>query len=209
MIVPAAVSDWESVLPLLDGLIVSGGTDIDPIEYGGDRANPALLPADRERDYSELTLVRRLLDESDTPLLCICRGLQTLNVAAGGTLHEHIPDIHDQDIHRSSSNFWAMQDLRIEPDSLLAKVMGTTALRTASGHHQAVKDVGADCGWSAAPQTASSRRWRCRDMPGCWLCNGIQKSPRRMTTLSKRSSTPSWQKPPSRQSPAWLVLTFS
>ena len=143
LIVPAAVSDWESVLPHLDGIIVTGGTDIDPIEYGGDRANPALLPADRERDYSELTLVRRLLDESQMPLLCICRGLQTLNVATGGTLHEHIPDIHEGDIHRSSSNFWAMQDLVIEPDSLLAEVMGATALRTASGHHQAVRDVGA------------------------------------------------------------------
>ncbi|MCY3575642.1 MAG: gamma-glutamyl-gamma-aminobutyrate hydrolase family protein [Chloroflexota bacterium] len=142
LIVPAAVSDWESILPLLDGVIVTGGTDIDPIEYGGNRAHPELRPIDRERDHSELTLVRRLLDEGKLPLLGVCRGLQTVNVATGGTLHEHIPDIIDQNIHRSSSNFWAMQDLRIEPDSLLAKVVGTTALRTASGHHQAVKEVG-------------------------------------------------------------------
>ncbi|MCY4146232.1 MAG: gamma-glutamyl-gamma-aminobutyrate hydrolase family protein [Chloroflexi bacterium] len=142
LIVPAAVSDWESVLPLLDGIIVTGGTDIDPVEYGGDRANPALLPGDRERDYSEMTLARRLLDEGQMPLLCICRGLQVLNVARGGTLHEHIPDILAPDIHRSS-DLWTMQDLRVEPDSLLAKVMDTTALRTVSGHHQAVKTVGA------------------------------------------------------------------
>ena len=144
IVVPAAVCEWESVLPALDGVIVTGGTDIDPIEYGGDRNNPALMPPDRERDHSELTLMRQLLDAATMPTLCICRGVQTLNVAAGGTLHEHIPDIIDENIHRNSSGagFWAMQDLRIEPDSLLAEVMGTTALRTASGHHQAVKDVG-------------------------------------------------------------------
>ena len=133
--------EWWEILPLLDGVIVTGGTDIDPAEYGGDRWNPHVLPADRERDHSELGLARRLLDEGEMPLLCICRGLQVLNVAAGGTLHEHIPDIRDDDIHRNEAGLWAMQEVQVESDSLIAEVMGLTALRTSSGHHQAVKAV--------------------------------------------------------------------
>ena len=143
---------WGDILPLLDGVIVTGGTDIDPAEYGGDRQNRHILPIDRERDASELSLVRHLLDERETPLLCICRGLQVLNVAAGGTLHEHIPDIHDEDIHRDEAGLWAMQEVHVEADSLIAEVMGLTRLRTSSGHHQAIKSLGASLRTVAAAE---------------------------------------------------------
>ncbi len=133
---------WEHVLPLLDGVIVTGGTDIDPGEYGGERRNPHILPADNERDKSELALVRHLLHEREKPTLCICRGLQVLNVAAGGTLHEHIPDIGDADIHRDEAGLWAMQTVHVEADSLIADVLGKTSLTASSGHHQAVKALG-------------------------------------------------------------------
>ncbi len=133
---------WEHVLPLLDGLVVTGGTDIDPDHYDGDSRNPHILPVDAERDESELRLVRHLLIEREKPLLCICRGLQVLNVAAGGTLHEHIPDIRDEDIHRDEAGLWAMQDVHVEADSLIAEVMGLTRLSTSSGHHQAIKALG-------------------------------------------------------------------
>ena len=141
LLIPPGGDDWERLLPLLDGVILTGGTDIDPLEYGGDRRNPHLLPADHERDRSELSLTRRLLAKRETPLLCICRGLQLLNVAAGGTLHEHIPDIRNTDIHRNDAGLWAMQEVLVESDSLIADVMGVTRLRTSSGHHQAVKAV--------------------------------------------------------------------
>ena len=141
LLLPPGDAAWEAVLPILNGVIVTGGTDIDPAEYGGDRWNKHLLPVDAERDQCELSLLRHLLDEGRTPLLCICRGLQALNVAAGGTLHEHIPDIRDEDIHRNEAGLWAMQEVLVEGDSLLAEVMGATRLRTSSGHHQAVKDV--------------------------------------------------------------------
>ena len=144
LLIPPGENEWSQILPLLDGALVTGGTDIDPAAYGGDRRNPHVLRADRERDRSELGLVRRLLIERETPLLCICRGLQVLNVAAGGTLHEHIPDIRDEDIHRDEVGLWAMQEVHVEPDSLIANVMGVTALRCSSGHHQALKDVPAD-----------------------------------------------------------------
>lgn len=135
--------DWEETLRLVDGVIVSGGTDIDPAEYGGDRRNPQVLPVDAERDSGELSLARRLLADGQTPLLCICRGLQVLNVAAGGSLYEHIPDIRAQDIHRNEAGLWAMQDVSVEADSLIAEAMGKTRLRASSGHHQAVKALGA------------------------------------------------------------------
>ena len=141
LLIPPGEAEWEQLLALLDGVIITGGADIDPAEYGGDRWNPHLTPLDRERDRSELCLTRRLLARRDLPLLCICRGLQVLNVAAGGTLHEHIPDIRDEDIHRNEAGLWAMQEVNVENDSLIAEVMGVTRLRTSSGHHQAVKQV--------------------------------------------------------------------
>ena len=142
LLIPPGDDDWREILPLLDGVVVTGGTDIDPIEYGGDRRNSHLLTFDHERDRSELSLVRTLLAERDTPLLCICRGLQVLNVAAGGSLHEHIPDIRDDDIHRDDAGLWAMQHIEVEAGSLIAQVMGATSMNTSSGHHQAVKAVG-------------------------------------------------------------------
>ena len=143
VLLPPGGEAWDEILPLLDGLVVTGGTDIDPAEYDGDSDNVHLHPVDGERDRSELTLVRRLLEDQEKPVLCICRGLQVLNVVAGGSLHEHIPDIHDDDIHRDEAGLWAMQDVEVDGGSLLAEVMGTTSLRTSSGHHQAVKEIGA------------------------------------------------------------------
>ncbi|MCY4536950.1 MAG: gamma-glutamyl-gamma-aminobutyrate hydrolase family protein [Chloroflexi bacterium] len=144
VLLPPGNDAWRDLLALLDGVVVTGGTDIDPVEYQGESGNAHLLPADRERDQSELTLVRHLLEEMDKPLLCICRGLQVLNVAAGGSLYEHIPDIRDQDIHRNEEGLWEMQDVEVETGSLIADVMGRTSLHTSSGHHQAVKELG--CG---------------------------------------------------------------
>lgn len=143
LLLPPGDDDWHEILPMLDGVVVTGGTDIDPIEYGGDRYNVHLLPFDPERDRSELSLARLLLEERETPLLCICRGLQVLNVAAGGSLYEHIPDIRDDDIHRDEVGLWAMQDVEVEEDSLISQVMDATSIHTSSGHHQAVKAIGA------------------------------------------------------------------
>lgn len=143
LLLPPGTENDQELLPLLDGVIVTGGTDIDPAEYDGDSSNAHLLPFDRERDRSELSLAHHLLRENELPLLCICRGMQLLNVAAGGSLYEHIPDIRDQDIHRNEEGLWAMQEVAVEADSLIADVMGKTSLRTSSGHHQAVKAIGA------------------------------------------------------------------
>ena len=142
VLIPSGSDDWDAIMQLLDGVIITGGTDVNPAEYNGNVNNPNLRPADPERDQTELSLARHIIQEKTTPVLCICRGLQVLNVATGGTLHEHILDIRETDIHRNAEGLWQMQPIMMESDSLLAGMMGTDNVTTTSGHHQAIKDLG-------------------------------------------------------------------
>ncbi len=141
-LIPPGGDDWDAILALVDGVIITGGTDIDPTEYQGNVDHPNLWPADKERDQADISFAKHLVDEKETPLLCICRGIQVLNVATGGTLHEHMLDFIEEDIHRNSEGLWAMQDVSVEPDSLVANIMGRTQVNTTSGHHQSLKDIG-------------------------------------------------------------------
>ncbi|MEO0598162.1 MAG: gamma-glutamyl-gamma-aminobutyrate hydrolase family protein, partial [Chloroflexota bacterium] len=80
--------------------------------------------------------------EKDQPMLCVCRGMQVLNVAMGGTMTEHIPDIQPDDMHRADNGFWATHDIDVDGDSALATIMDANTVNTYSGHHQAVKTIG-------------------------------------------------------------------
>lgn len=130
-----ALDEW---LDLVDGVIVIGGADVHPEQYGGDAQHPTLTALDRERDQTEMALIELVIERADRPTLCICRGLQVMNVALGGTLHEHLPDVIDEDIHRSEDGGWRVQPIRAEPDSRLAQAMQTEQASTYSGHHQAI-----------------------------------------------------------------------
>lgn len=143
VLLPPGETNWERWLDATNGIIVIGGSDIHPQEYGGDSNHPKLTRLDVERDESEIKLTRRLMDDADKPTLYICRGMQVLNVALGGTLYEHVPDIVEDDIHRNEAGFWADQPLSADANSKVARVMGTTEVTTTSGHHQAIKDVAA------------------------------------------------------------------
>ena len=134
-----AIDDW---LELVDGVIIIGGIDVHPERYGGNSEHPALTNLDATRDETELKLVELILEKGEHPTLCICRGMQVLNVATGGTLHEHVADTLPNDIHREGDG-WAFQPLTAADGSLVAEAMGAKQVTTASGHHQAVKDVGA------------------------------------------------------------------
>jgi putative glutamine amidotransferase len=138
---PNAAHEVETLLPRLDGLIITGGADIDPKHYEGNSQHPKLTKIDHERDSSELALIRAW-SKTDKPMLCVCRGMQVLNVAFGGTMHEHIPDVREKDIHRGADGLWAIHEISVDENSLLAKVMGTNKVETYSGHHQAVKAIG-------------------------------------------------------------------
>jgi len=137
-------SDWQEWLAAVDGLIVAGGGDVDPAAYHGQSGHGSIAGVDLDRDASEIDLLRQVTGVGPKPTLCICRGMQILNVALGGTLYEHIPDVRNEDIHRAGDGGWALQTVQVATDSFLAQVMGDASLKTYSGHHQAVKDLGQD-----------------------------------------------------------------
>ena len=148
---PATVADPDEVLETLDGLVLAGGVDMDPSTYGAER-HPSVTRTVPERDAFEIALARRAL-ERDLPLLGICRGMQVLNVACGGTLIQHLPDDVGHEDHRRSPGSFddADHDVRLEQDSVVARAAGETLHGTKSHHHQGVDRVGAGLrvtGWA-------------------------------------------------------------
>ena len=141
ILLPPGETDWQNILSWIDGIILIGGSDINPVRYGGNHEHPHLTGLDSERDESELALAR-LLPTTTLPTLAICRGMQVVNVALGGSILEHIPDSVDKDIHRSAEGGWQVQALTADKDSQLAKTMQALDVETYSGHHQAVKEIG-------------------------------------------------------------------
>jgi putative glutamine amidotransferase len=129
----------------LEGLLLSGGTDVDPVRYGA-AAEPTTYVPEPGRDRLELELVDFAVAE-DLPVLGICRGLQLLNVWGGGTLHQHVPAHARYDVAAGAR----VDDLTIEPGSLLHQLYGSR-LSVNSLHHQTVDRVAA--GWAV---TARSR----------------------------------------------------
>ncbi len=142
VLLPPGEPNWERWLEVIDGLIISGGSDIEPHQYNGNSEHPNLTSHDPPRDETELALAKSVLEKIDTPSLFICRGMQVVNVAAGGSLHEHIPDIQPEDIHRGADGGWAIQEVGVESDSALRNVMEVETAVPYSGHHQAIKNVG-------------------------------------------------------------------
>jgi putative glutamine amidotransferase len=142
VLLPPGESNWDTLLNILDAVIIIGGGDIHPKNYNGNSAHPQLARLDAERDGSELTLAGKLARERSLPTLCICRGMQVANVALGGNLYEHVEDVVKADIHRGEDKGWTVQPLNVEKNSLLASIMGSTEVATFSGHHQAVNELG-------------------------------------------------------------------
>jgi putative glutamine amidotransferase len=130
----------ERVLARLDGLVLSGGGDIDPACYAAPR-DPASGPPSAARDSAEIALCRGALDRG-LPLLGICRGLQVINVALGGTLHQHVPDIVGHDHHSPDASGYGRHDVTVTPGSRLAGVLGRTELSVPTHHHQAIARPG-------------------------------------------------------------------
>lgn len=138
VLIPGGEADWEQILALLDGLILSGGGDVHPEHYGSP-GHPAVYAVDPQRDALELTLAREAVVRQ-LPALCVCRGAQVLNVALGGTLIEHLPDEVGEDIaHRNSPPGYTRHPIAVEPGSRLAAILGATTVQAASWHHQAIR----------------------------------------------------------------------
>jgi putative glutamine amidotransferase len=138
---PEDAEDPGEVLDLLDALVVTGGAgDLDPALYGEER-HPETGPVQEERDAYELALVRGAL-EREMPVLGICRGMQILNVAYGGTIEQHLPDVLGHEEHRHTPGTFADHEVHLVPDSLAARATGSGRTPAKSHHHQGIKEVG-------------------------------------------------------------------
>jgi putative glutamine amidotransferase len=138
----ALEADPDPLLDLIDGLILAGGADIDPASYGAER-HAETTHTVPERDAFEIALARRAM-ERDVPLLGICRGMQLMNVARGGTLEQHLPDSHGHHDHRRVIGTFddADHDVRLAEGSLAHRAAGETVHATKSHHHQGIAEVG-------------------------------------------------------------------
>jgi putative glutamine amidotransferase len=139
---PWLIADPTQALDLIDGLMLAGGVDIDPAAYGQD-AHPETDGAVPERDACELALVRAAI-ERNLPVLGICRGMQLINVARGGTLLQHLPERFGHTEHRRAIGSFdgADHDVRVVDGSLVARVVGESVHATKSHHHQGVDRLG-------------------------------------------------------------------
>ncbi|HEY1777612.1 MAG TPA: gamma-glutamyl-gamma-aminobutyrate hydrolase family protein [Solirubrobacteraceae bacterium] len=148
---PRVAAEPDLVLDLVDGLLLAGGADVDPQAYGAERA-PQTTHTVPERDEFELALARRAI-ERDIPFLGICRGMQVMNVAQGGTLIQDLPTVlgHEHHCRVPGSFDGADHPVQLEAGSAAARAAGSEHTGTLSHHHQGVAELGEDLvvtGWS-------------------------------------------------------------
>ncbi|HET9152723.1 MAG TPA: gamma-glutamyl-gamma-aminobutyrate hydrolase family protein [Solirubrobacterales bacterium] len=148
MVIPPLPEEMiEPLLDRLDGICLSGGPDIDPLAYGAE-PHPHLGPTEPDLDRFELTAAR-CADARELPVLSICRGTQALNVARGGSLHQHLPDVTQAVVHRQQApGTETSHPIEIEPGSRLAAALEDDEVEVAdkldvnSFHHQAIDRLG-------------------------------------------------------------------
>jgi putative glutamine amidotransferase len=138
----------EELVAVLDGLVLTGGGDVDPTSYR-ETAAPEVVGVNPVRDESERALLAAAL-KVDLPVLAICRGCQILNIECGGTLHQHLPAVVGHDDHRRAPFVFGEMKITTTPGSHASSIFGTSTTVLCS-HHQAIKDLGA-----GVVQTASA-----------------------------------------------------
>lgn len=140
LLIPPGEPRWRETLRVVDGLILTGGGDIDPQLYGGS-GHPTIYNLDHERDESELALAREVLT-TGLPTLGICRGMQVINVALGGTLFEHLPEVVGETVlHRAPPREPIPHSVTVTGEGRLGRIAGEREFSCASWHHQALREV--------------------------------------------------------------------
>ena len=168
------------ILDVVDGLVLSGGEDVDPSRYGAE-PHPELGPVNGARDDTELALLARAR-ELAMPTLAICRGIQVANVALGGTLVQDLPSerhdaaLHDLDDERDTR----VHAVRIDPTSRLASIVGAQLLGVNSIHHQAVDRLGEGIRVSARAEDGTIEGIESDD--ASWWMVGVQWHPEELTS---------------------------
>jgi putative glutamine amidotransferase len=139
LLVPPEEEALDDTLDVLDGLILSGGSDLDPALYGAE-PHPETSGVIPERDRAELALLKAALSR-DMPVLAICRGSQMLNVAMGGNIVQHLPDVVGDDKHKRYTGVFSDHDVEVLPGTRLAGIVGDRT-PVKSHHHQGFDRLG-------------------------------------------------------------------
>jgi putative glutamine amidotransferase len=189
LLIPLNMSEatLDGMLAGLDGLFLPGGEDVDPANYGEER-HPQLGPVDKERDRTELYLVRQALSIG-MPILGICRGVQVINVACGGALYQDLhsqrPDLNKHDFYPPKyERFQISHDIHIEPDSHLAHVLGQTHPIN-SMHHQGIKQLGKCLRVVATAPDGLPEAVECPNLP---FVLGVQWHPEELAKTDQHSA---------------------
>jgi putative glutamine amidotransferase len=156
LVLPPQEDALEETLDVLDGVVLSGGSDLAPEHYGHD-LHPATAPDQPVRDRFELDLITGAL-ERDMPVLAVCRGSQVMNVARGGDLVQHLPEVVGSDRHKHTPGAFADHDVELRAGSRLAAILGERA-PVKSHHHQAYGRIGdglEEAAWAAEDGTVEA-----------------------------------------------------
>jgi len=139
VLIPPSADGIDETLDAVDGLLFSGGSDLDPDLYDQE-PHPATSGVVAERDRAELALLEAALAR-DMPVLAVCRGSQVLNIARGGDLVQHLPDVVGDEKHKHTPGTFADHDVTLEPGTRLAALLGERA-PVKSHHHQGIGRLG-------------------------------------------------------------------
>ncbi len=171
VLLPPIGQGFAELVSRLDGLLLSGGADVDPARYG-DAPDPALEALRLDRDEYEFPLLEQAL-AAGLPILAVCRGMQVLNSALGGTLHQHLPRQTGHDAHRPRPGVFGANQVTLTPGSRVAALLGPEA-KVSCHHHQAVDRVAPAL---TVVGTAEDGTVEAVELPGARFVLGVQWHP--------------------------------
>ncbi len=166
------VAGMVSMVDRLDALVLSGGPDVDPHRYGVTPGDNAQVPA-HDRDESETALLAAAL-AAGLPVLGICRGMQLMNVARGGTLVQHLPDVVGHQEHSPTPGGFGRHEVSVAASSRLAQVLGRTEFAVPTNHHQAIDRLGSGLAVTARARDGIIEAVEDPSLP---FCVGVQWHP--------------------------------